>query len=115
MFKSYVITKTAYEDIKKLDNVTKKKLKDRLDFLMILDNPLSKAVKLPDNRQGTYRWTIGDYRVIFDVQRKKAIILRVQHRRDVYWILTFRSVYANIEIVKSKTKNENSRSTSNRP
>lgn len=83
-FRAYVITKTAYEDIKKLDEATKRKLKDRLEFLLILDDPLSRAVKLPDKRQGTYRWTIGDYRVIFDVHRKKVIILRVQHRSEVY-------------------------------
>ncbi|MBI2008817.1 type II toxin-antitoxin system RelE/ParE family toxin [Candidatus Saccharibacteria bacterium] len=83
-FKAYVITKTAYEDIKKLDNATKKKLKDRLEFLLILDDPLSRAVKLSDPRQGTYRWTIGDYRVIFDVHRRKVIILRVQHRGEIY-------------------------------
>lgn len=51
---------------------------------MILDDPLSRAVKLPDPRQGTYRWTIGDYRVIFDVAGLSAIILRVQHRGNVY-------------------------------
>ena len=83
-FYSYVITKTAYEDIKKLDTATKKKLKNRLEFLIILDDPLSRAIKLPDPRQGTYRWTIGDYRVIFDVHKRKVIVLRVQHRSEVY-------------------------------
>ncbi len=83
-FQSYVITKTAYEDLKKLDEATKRKLKDRLEFLLILDDPLSRATKLTDKRLGTYRWTIGDYRIIFDVAKKKVIILRVQHRSEVY-------------------------------
>lgn len=33
---------------------------------------------------GTYRYRIGDYRVIFDMDGKKVVILRIGHRREVY-------------------------------
>lgn len=85
MFTRYVITQTAYNDVKDLDNATKRRLKDKIEFYMMADNPLKYATKLKDSKAGTYRWRIGDFRVIFDTEgREKIIILRIQHRREVY-------------------------------
>lgn len=85
MFTRYVITKSAYNDVKNLDHATKKRLKDRIESYMVADNPLAFATKLKDRRDGMYRWTIGDFRVIFDtVGRNKIVILRIQHRKDLY-------------------------------
>ncbi|MBC8254135.1 MAG: type II toxin-antitoxin system RelE/ParE family toxin [Ardenticatenia bacterium] len=39
---------------------------------------------MTDSKLGTYRFRVGDYRVIFDVEDDKVIILRVGHRRDIY-------------------------------
>jgi mRNA interferase RelE/StbE len=33
---------------------------------------------------GSYRFRIGDYRVIFDVEGANLIVLRVGHRREIY-------------------------------
>ncbi len=33
---------------------------------------------------GTYRFRMGDYRVIFDVDDNKIVVLRVGQRRDIY-------------------------------
>jgi len=33
---------------------------------------------------GTYRFRIGDYRVIFDIEDDQIIVLRIGHRREVY-------------------------------
>lgn len=79
-----VVTKSAYNDLVKLDNTTRRRLKDRITLYMIKRNPLEYAVKLKDSRLGTYRWWIGDYRIIFDIDKNKVVILRVQHRSDVY-------------------------------
>ncbi len=85
MYSRYVITQRAYQDIKHLDKGTKRWLKQELEERMIRTNPLMDAEKLPDKRQGTYRWRIGDFRVIFDVERRqKIIILRLMHRRELY-------------------------------
>jgi len=37
-----------------------------------------------DPALGTYRFRIGDYRVIFDIEGKDIVALRVGHRRDIY-------------------------------
>jgi mRNA interferase RelE/StbE len=85
MYTRYVITQRAYEDVKNLDYGTKRWLRQELEERMIRNNPLWDAEKLPDKQQGTYRWRIGDFRVVFDVEkREKIIILRFQHRRDLY-------------------------------
>ena len=85
MFSRYVITRTAYEDVKNLDRATKQRLKDRLEDLLILDNPLASAEKLKDKRAGSYVWRIGDFRVVFDVvSREKIVILRIQNRKEIY-------------------------------
>jgi len=33
---------------------------------------------------GSWRFRVGDYRVVFDIEGKKIIVLRVGHRREVY-------------------------------
>lgn len=75
-------TKTAARDIKKLDPVSKKKIKKKLKLYS--QKPLSYANKLIKSSLGSYRWRIGSYRVIFDIRENKIIILRVGHRKEIY-------------------------------
>ena len=37
-----------------------------------------------DPKIGTYRFRMGNYRVIFDIEGKDIVILRVGHRREIY-------------------------------
>lgn len=75
-------TKTAVKDIQKLDTVVKKRLKNKLETYA--KNPLSYAKKLTDSSLGSYRWRIGNYRIVFDIDQNIIIILRIRHRREVY-------------------------------
>lgn len=59
-------------------------MKQKIADYLIMDNPLMYAVKLKNTKTGTYRWQIGDYRLIFDIDKNKIVLLRVQHRREVY-------------------------------
>lgn len=77
-----IYTKSASKDIKKLDVVTKKRMAKKL--LAYAQEPLSYAKKLTDSSLGTYRWRVGDYRIVFDLDRMNIVVLRVRHRRDVY-------------------------------
>jgi len=45
---------------------------------------LKYAQKLSDPRLGTYRFRVGEYRVIFDVEGSDIVILRVGHRKEIY-------------------------------
>ncbi len=75
-------TKSAVSDIKKLDSVSKKKIKNKLELYS--KNPFLHAKKLVKPSLGSYRWRIGNYRVVFDIDRNKITVLRVGHRREIY-------------------------------
>jgi len=47
-------------------------------------DPLSHAEPLTQSELGSYRFRIGDYRVVFDIEGDEMVILRIDHRRDIY-------------------------------
>lgn len=75
-------SKSAVNDIKKLDSIIKKRLGKKLEVLAT--NPLDHATKLENSPTGSYRWRIGNYRVIFDIDGKNIVIFRIRHRRESY-------------------------------
>jgi mRNA interferase RelE/StbE len=48
------------------------------------EDPLRYARKLIDPRIGTYRFRIGEYRAIFDIDEENILILRIGHRKSIY-------------------------------
>jgi len=46
------------------------------------EDPLKHARKLIDPRIGTYRFRIGEYRAIFDIDGENIVILRIGHRKS---------------------------------
>lgn len=77
-----VYTRTAVNDIQKLDTVAKKKIKKKIEHYS--KKPLHYARKLVDSRIGTYRWRVGNHRVVFDIDQKNIVVLRIGHRREIY-------------------------------
>jgi mRNA interferase RelE/StbE len=75
-------TKTAVSDIKQLDIVVKKRLKKKIETYA--KNPITNAKKLLNFSIGSYRWRVGDYRIIFDIDDNNLVILRIKHRRESY-------------------------------
>ena len=47
-------------------------------------DPISLAKKLTNPKLGTYRYKVGDYRVVFDIDNKTVIIIIVGHRKNIY-------------------------------
>jgi len=77
-----VYTRKAEKDIKKFDSSIKSRIGNAL--LKLQDNPLLYSEKLSDPALGTYKFRIGDYRVIFDIEGNDVVILRIGHRREIY-------------------------------
>lgn len=75
-------TKTAAKDIQKLDRVVKKRLKKKLEEYS--QDPVSHAKRPTNTLIGTYRFRIGNYRVVFDIEGNTMVILRVGHRSEIY-------------------------------
>ncbi len=77
-----IYTQRAERDITGLDSRTKERIGKTL--LRYKEEPLRYAEKLSDSRLGTYRFRIGDYRVVFDIEGDEIVVLRVGHRREIY-------------------------------
>jgi len=79
---SLVYTSKAFEDIQSLDRVAQKRLAKKL--VQFAKDPLKYSKKIHDPSLGTYRFRVGDYRIVFDLDGKKIVVLRVGHRREIY-------------------------------
>jgi mRNA interferase RelE/StbE len=77
-----VYTKRAIKDIQKLDTDVKERIGKTLS--RDKENPLVYAEKLTESLLGTYRFRIGDYRAVFDIENNEIVVLRVGHRREIY-------------------------------
>ena len=82
MMFNLVYTQRAVRDIRNLDPTIRPRVDKKL--LRYKEDPLKYAEKITDPKLGSYRFRIGDYRVIFDLEGKDIVILRVGHRRDIY-------------------------------
>ena len=75
------------KEFKKLDKYTQKMLKNWIvKHLVDCEDPRTFGKGLTANRVGQWRYRIGDYRLICDIQDEELIILAltVGHRREVY-------------------------------
>lgn len=81
---SYEFKVQAVKDLKRLPKEIQKRIIKKLDFFISTSNPLNFAEKLINFEIGEYRFRIGDYRAIFDVEEERIIILTVGHRREIY-------------------------------
>jgi len=52
-------------------------------LLRYREDPFRYARKLIDPQLGSYRFRIGDYRVVFDIEGDEIVVLRVGHRKDI--------------------------------
>ena len=64
-----IFTKKAVKDMKKLDPIVKKKIKQKIQVLR--RSPYKSSKKLINSDIGSYRYRIGNYRVIFDIIKKE--------------------------------------------
>lgn len=80
----YEFTSGARKDIKKLSPDLAQRIIKKLDYFISTTNPLDYADRLTNFEIGSYRFRIGDYRVIFDVEDDKIVVLKVGHRREIY-------------------------------
>lgn len=81
MYKIF-LTQRALKDLESIDKKTRNRIAMKLKKLA--QEPLEQARKLTNPEIGTYRFRIGDYRVIFDLDNESVVILRIGHRKNIY-------------------------------
>lgn len=80
-------TKRFEKEFKKLDHYTQLLIKSWITKNLInTDNPRLHGKGLTANRAGQWRYRIGDYRLICQIEDDKLVILALSigHRRDIY-------------------------------
>jgi mRNA interferase RelE/StbE len=81
-----VLTKEAQKDYQKLAKSVARRVNQCLDDLR--ENPLRypQAIPLKGKLAGSYRWRVGDWRVVYQVSTDEQVvtILQITHRSKVY-------------------------------
>ncbi len=82
-----VFTDTAKKELKKLDKHIASLIIGWIEKnLQGCENPRVHGKGLTSNRSGQWRYRIGDYRIVTEIQDDKIIILvlNIGHRCDIY-------------------------------
>jgi len=77
-----ILTNQAIKDLKSIQAAAKQRIASKLQ--QYARDPKQYARKLINSRLGDYRFRMGEYRVIFDIEDHQLIILRIGLRKDIY-------------------------------
>jgi len=71
----------AYEELNKLETIIARRIIKKVGELST--KPYSKDVKRLKGKT-VFRLRVGDYRILFEIEKYKIYILKVGHRRNIY-------------------------------
>ena len=80
-------TEQAIKELRKIDKHTQFFILAWIEKNLVdCENPRQHGKGLTANRSGEWRYRVGDYRIIAEIEDDKVIILvlTVGHRRDIY-------------------------------
>ncbi len=79
-------TRNADKAMRKLDKGVAARVFDELDEIAKLEDPRSMGKGLTENKSGLWRYRVGDYRIVVDIEDDVLVILvvDVDHRSRVY-------------------------------
>lgn len=80
------LSEHAVKQLAKLDKQTAKRITSKLREVSQLEDPCSTGKALTGNLSGFWRYRVGDYRIVCDIERGVLVILvvDVEHRSRVY-------------------------------
>ena len=78
-----VFSERAAKELAGLDKQVQKRIITKLKKYAAEEN-LSAAKRLSNPVLGTWRYRVGDWRIIFDLEEKELQVLKVANRREVY-------------------------------
>jgi mRNA interferase RelE/StbE len=79
-----VFAGSSKKDIDKLDRVTRQRIAKKLQYFLGQEDPLVYARQLVHFNIGSYRFRVGHYRIVFDIDGQTLQVLSIKHRKDVY-------------------------------
>ena len=83
---SFALTEKAKKDLAKLDKSVQQKIADFLERVIALPNPRTKGDPLKGNLRSYWRYRVGDYRIMCQMNDVSVtvLVIRVAHRREIY-------------------------------
>ncbi|MFY9559157.1 MAG: type II toxin-antitoxin system RelE/ParE family toxin [Terriglobales bacterium] len=81
------ITRTAEKQIQKLNRAAQESIiQFPRERIQAAENPRQWGKPLHGDKGGLWRYRVGDYRLICDIQEERitVLVVRVGHRKDVY-------------------------------
>ena len=79
-----IFSPEAQEDLEKLNKFESQRILKKIRHFKSLDNILPVSKKLVNSTIGEYRLRVGNYRLVFDLDKNEITLLNIQHRKDVY-------------------------------
>lgn len=79
-------SKAADKALRKMDRQIVARILDELEDVSMLEDPRSRGKALVGNLAGLWRYRVGDYRIVCDIEDGELVILvvDVDHRSGVY-------------------------------
>lgn len=80
------VSEKAFRSLRKMDKQAARRIRDELSEIAKLEDPRSRGKALTGNLAGVWRYRVGDYRILCDIEDGRLVILVVDvaHRREVY-------------------------------
>ncbi len=83
MYKVEYLESVIKDDIPKLPKVEKRRIQKAIEERLI-QNPIRFGKPLRYSLKGCRRMRIGHYRVIFKIETKVILIVKIGHRKEIY-------------------------------
>lgn len=80
----FVFSRTALREFERMPEAVQRRIIEKLRFFVSTEQPLRNSKHLVDSAFGTWRFRVGDYRLICDVADERIIILKVGNRKNIY-------------------------------
>lgn len=80
----WCFTVKSETQFRKLDKTIKSRILSKLDLWCNSHKPLNFAESLVNSELGSYRFRVGDFRIIVDVEEDTIVVLAEGHRREIY-------------------------------
>lgn len=76
----------ALKSLKKMDKQVQRLIISYMDKIALLEEPRSRGKALSANLRGFWRYRVGDYRILCQIQDEKIVIcvVDINHRKNIY-------------------------------
>jgi len=79
-----IFSERARREWNRLERTIQNQLRERLSLYLESGQALNFAERLHGSELGGYRFRVGDYRIVFEVEGDTIHVLRVGNRKDIY-------------------------------